>query len=334
MRTIGYAASEPGGRLEPMEFELADPGPDRVVIEVSHCGVCHSDIHMLDNDWGMSSYPIIPGHEAVGTVVSCGSSVTNVRPGQRVGVGWQSASCGGCECCKAGDEHFCPSIESTCVQRKGGFAKHVEVQGRLAIPLPDGLDSAAAAPLLCSGITVYNPLVEAGVRAGQRVGVIGIGGLGHLAIQFARAMGATVVAISSSPGKKEQAMALGASEFALLGNAGDSKALARSLDLLINTVMFDLEWVNLMRMLRPRGKLWFLGIPPSPIPVPVFALLGGQLSITASPIGSPGRIAEMLRFAMEHQVKPGIEPMPFDKINDAFQKAREGKVRYQVVLHH
>ncbi|MCC5829634.1 MAG: NAD(P)-dependent alcohol dehydrogenase [Phycisphaeraceae bacterium] len=334
MKTTAYAAAGPGQPLEPCRIELEPLRPDQIRIEVTHCGVCHSDLHMLKDDWGMSKFPLVAGHEVVGNVIEVGDKVERLKRGQRVGVGWQSGCCGGCECCQAGDEHFCPSMESTCVHRHGGFAHHVQVQDRLAIPLPESLDSATAAPLLCSGITIYNPLIEADVKRNTRVGIMGIGGLGHLGLQFAHAMGARTIAISSSPHKAREARDFGASEFVLSTDLAQMKSLRGSLDLLLSTIMVDWDWAGLLGLLRPRGRLWLLGPPPSPLTIPAFALIGGQRSVTGSPIGSPGRIVQMLEFAMHHGISPAIEPVPFDRINQAIERAGQGKVRYQTVLHH
>ena len=205
----------------PYRYDPGKLGPQEVEIAITHCGICHSDLHLISNDWGISQYPFIPGHEIVGTVAAVGAEVRSLEVGQRVGLGWQSNSCGECEWCSRGMENLCPAAEGTCVHRHGGYADRVRANARFVIPIPEALDSEHAAPLLCGGITVYNPLRTHGVNPSSRVGIVGIGGLGHLAIQFARVFGAEVTAFSTSAAKEEEARALGAHHFV---NSRESKA--------------------------------------------------------------------------------------------------------------
>ncbi len=207
-----FAAIIAGGPLEPWSFERGALGPQEVDIDVTHCGVCHTDLHLLDNDFGITAYPFVPGHEAVGLVKATGSDVTHLTLGQRVGVGWQRGSCGECEWCGRGLQNLCAKSHPTCLAGYGGFAKSLRVDSYFGIPIPDGLDSASAAPMLCAGITVYSPLRRY-LRPASRVGIVGIGGLGHLAIQFARAMGAEVTAISTTQDKAAEARRFGAHHF-------------------------------------------------------------------------------------------------------------------------
>jgi uncharacterized zinc-type alcohol dehydrogenase-like protein len=266
----GLAAHAAGAELLPYRYDPGKLGPLEVEIAVSHCGICHSDLHLIANDWGISHFPFIPGHEVVGTVAALGSDVRSLQVGQRVGLGWQSNSCGECEWCMRGLENLCPNSEGTCVHRNGGYAERVRANCRFVIPLPETLKSEHAAPLLCGGITVYNPLRNLGVNPSSRVGVIGIGGLGHLAIQFAKVFGAQVTAFSTSAGKEQEARALGAHHFV---NSRESKALKEMFgtqDLIISTINADQDWGVYIQSLRPTGTLCFVGVPPSVLAVHAF----------------------------------------------------------------
>ncbi|WP_420236782.1 NAD(P)-dependent alcohol dehydrogenase [Telmatobacter bradus] len=329
----GLAAHAAGAELLPFHYDPGTLGSQDVEIAVTHCGICHSDLHLIANDWGISQYPFIPGHEVIGTVAEVGSEVRSLEVGQRVGLGWQSNSCGRCEWCMKGMENLCPEAESTCVHRNGGYADSVRANVRFVLPIPDALSSETAAPLLCGGITVYNPLRDHGINPSSRVGVVGIGGLGHIAIQFARVFGAEVTAFSTSAAKEEEARALGAHNFI---NSRESKALkeaAGTMDFILNSANADQDWGTYIQALRPTGTLCFVGVPPSPLSVHAFPLISGQRSITGSPIGSPYRLREMLDVAARHGVKATTELFPMNKANEAIEKVKKGKVRYRAVLH-
>ena len=316
----------------PFRYDPGHLGQQEVEIGISHCGICHSDIHLISNDWGISQYPFIPGHEIIGTVTAVGSQVRSLKSGQRVGLGWQSNSCGQCEWCTRGMENLCPESEGTCVHRNGGYADRVRANARFVFPIPDSLPSEQAAPLLCGGITVYNPLRTHGINPSSRVGVVGIGGLGHLAIQFARVFGAQVTAFSTSAAKEDEARALGAHNFV---NTRETKALrevAGSLDFILSTINADQDWGIYIQALRPAGTLCFVGVPPSPVAINAFPLISGIRSISGSPIGSPYQIREMLDVAARHGVKATTECFPMDKANDAIEKVKKNKVRYRAVL--
>jgi alcohol/geraniol dehydrogenase (NADP+) len=328
----GLAVHAAGAHLLPYKFDPGELKANEVEIKISHCGVCHSDIYLIDNDWGMSKYPFIPGHEIVGTVVAVGDNVKNVSVGERVGVGWQADSCGICEWCRQGDEHLCAQSQPTCMGRNGGFAEKVRVNSRFAIPLPRALESENAAPLLCGGITVYTPLRNHGVRPSSRVGVIGIGGLGHLGIQFAKAFGAEVTAFSTSKDKENEAKELGAHNFVNTRDTGALKKVAGSFDLLISTVGADQDWGSYVNALRPKGTLCFVGVPPSAVQVQAFPLIGGQKSVSGSPIGSPRDLYEMLDIAARHNIKAVTERFAMAKANDAVAKVKKNQVRYRAVL--
>ena len=328
----GLAVHAAGAHLLPYKFDPGELKANEVEIKISHCGVCYSDIYLIDNDWGMSKYPFIPGHEIVGTVVAAGDNVKNVSVGERVGVGWQADSCGICEWCRQGDEHLCAQSQPTCVGRNGGFADKVRVNSKFAIPLPRVLESENTAPLLCGGITVYAPLRNHGVRPSSRVGVIGIGGLGHLGIQFAKAFGAEVTAFSTSKDKENEAKELGAHNFVNTRDTGALKKVAGSFDLLLSTVGADQDWGGYVNALRPKGTLCFVGVPPSAVQVQAFPLIGGQKSVSGSPIGSPRDLYEMLDVAARHNIKAVTERFAMAKANDAVAKVKKNQVRYRAVL--
>jgi len=328
----GLAAHAAGAELLTLRYDPGKLGAQEVEIAVTHCGICRSDLHLIANDWGISQYPFIPGHEIIGAVAAVGSEVRSLEIGQRVGLGWQSNSCGQCEWCLSGQENLCLSSEGTCVHRHGGFADRVRANARFVVPIPDSLTSEHAAPLLCAGITVYNPMRLRGVNPSSRVGVVGIGGLGHLAIQFARVFGAEVTAFSTSLAKEAEARALGAHHFV---NSRESKAMkevAGSLDFLITTINADQDWSAYLQTLRPNGILWFVGVPPSPVAIHAFPLISGLRTIGGSPVGSPFRLREMLDVAARHGIKATTELFPMDKANEAIDKVRKGKVRYRAVL--
>ncbi len=331
MSVHAHAAHEPRGRLRPFVYEPAPIGPHDVEIRISHCGVCHSDVHLVDGDWGMGSYPMVPGHEIVGTVAAAGSEVRHLEIGARVGVGWQRGACLACEACGAGDENLCPEDAATCVGHHGGFADRIRLDGRFAFPIPEGLGSEGAAPLLCGGITVYSPL-RRWVKPSTRVGVVGIGGLGHLALQFARAMGCEVTAISSSPDKEEEARGLGAHRFLATREEGALRAAAGSLDFVLSTVFVPQDWRGLLDALRPNGVLCFVGAPAEPLRLHVGAILGGQKTLTASAIGGRPAIREMLSFAARHGVAARTQLRPMAEADAALDEARRGRARYRIVL--
>lgn len=328
----GLAVHAAGAHLLPYKYEPGELKADEVEVKISHCGVCHSDVHLIDNDWGMSRYPFIPGHEIVGAVTAVASSVANLTVGQRVGIGWQADSCGVCEWCHKGEEHLCAKAQPTCVGRNGGYADAVRVNSRFAIPVPEALESENVAPLLCGGITVYAPIRNHGVRPASRVGIIGIGGLGHIGLQFAKAFGAEVTAFSTSKTKESEARALGADHFVNTRETGAMKKLEGSFDFLLSTVNADQDWGGYVSALRPKGSLCIVGVPPSPIALQAFPLVGGQKSLAGSPTGSPSDIAEMLDVAARHSVKAVTERFAMDKANEAVAKVKKNQVRYRAVL--
>jgi len=328
----GLAAHAAGAELLPFRYEPGDLGPRDVEIGISHCGICHSDLHLISNDWGISQYPFIPGHEIIGSITEIGAEVHSLAVGQRVGLGWQSNSCGECEWCTRGMENLCLSSDGTCVRRHGGYASRVRANARFVFPMPDELTSENAAPLLCGGITVYNPLRSHGVNPSSRVGVVGIGGLGHMAIQFARVFGAEVTAFSTSAEKETEARSLGAHRFVNTRESRALKEVAGSLDFVLSTVNADQDWGVYIQALRPTGTLCFVGVPPSPLSLHAFPLIAGMRTVTGSPIGSPHMIREMLDVAARHHVEAITQVFPMAKVNDALAKVKKNKVRYRAVV--
>lgn len=327
-----YAAHESGGKLEPFEYDPGDLGPGQVEIDVLACGICHSDLSMLDNEWEMASYPLVPGHEVVGTIIAVGEGVANVAVGDTVGLGWYSGSCLGCRQCMSGDHNLCAAAEGTIVGRHGGFANAVRCQAEWAIPLPKGVDAAKAGPLFCGGITVFNPIVQFGVRPTDRVGVIGIGGLGHLALQFLAKWGCEVTAFTSTDAKADEAREMGAHHVVNSRDAARLDAVAGSLDFILSTVNVDLDWNAYLAALGPRGRLHSVGAVPNPIPVPAFGVIPGQKSVSGSPLGSPATIAGMLEFCARHGIEAVTEHFPMREANEALDHLRAGKARYRIVL--
>lgn len=327
-----YAAPAAGKELEPIQLERpSELGPFDVEILVECCGICHSDIHLIDNDWRISSYPLIPGHEVVGKIVRKGALVQNVKEGDRVGVGWQCASCLACEWCERGEEPACDHHVATCVGRPGGYAEYLLADSRFAFPIPEALPSESAAPLLCGGITVFTPLSRF-ASPSDRVGVIGIGGLGHLALQFARAMGCEVTAFSTSPSKEAEAKRLGAHHFVVSTDEKAMKALANSFDLILSTVTADLNWPMWLSLVRKHGRLQLVGASPGNISVPVMQLVGGQKTISGTIIGGRAGIRKMLAFAARHGVRAQAEVLPLDRVNEAVARVRANQARYRMVL--
>ena len=331
MSVRAFAAQKPKGELKAFEYDPGALGDEQVEIAVSHCGICHSDLSMLDNDWGLTKYPFVPGHEAVGTVSAVGSRVTTAKVGDRVGLGWYAQSCMKCRQCMRGDQNLCPTGEGTIVGRHGAFANKVRCHWAWATPLPAALDPAKAGPLFCGGITVFNPLVQFDVRPTHRVGVVGIGGLGHLALQFANKWGCEVFAFSS-PGKESEAKKLGAHHVV---NSRDDAAVAKlagTLDFILVTVNVPLNWNAYIEALAPKGRLHFVGAVLAPIAVPAMAMIMPQKSLSGSPLGSPATTADMLEFCARHGIAPVTETFPMSKVNDAIAHVRAGKARYRVVL--
>lgn len=333
MAIHGYAAMEARQRLAAFNFEPGELGPFDLEVRIEYCGICHSDIHLIDNDWAMSRYPFIPGHEIVGRITAIGREVAGKKPGDRVGIGWQAGSCLQCEWCLRGSENLCAHSVATCIGRHGGYADRVRADSRFAFAIPDELDSASTAPLLCGGITVYSPLRHFGARPWSRVGIVGIGGLGHMAIKFACAFGCEVTAFSSSPDKEEESRALGAHHFVLSKDPDQMAKAAGSQDFLLTTPHTDLDWTAYVNALRPKGTLCAVGAAATALlNVSPIQLLLKEAAIRGSNTGGRATIEEMLAFAARHRIGATIETMPMAEVNTALDKVRAGKARYRMVL--
>jgi uncharacterized zinc-type alcohol dehydrogenase-like protein len=327
-----YAATVPGAALAPFEFDPGPLGDEQVEIAVDYCGICHSDLSMLQNHWGMTQFPLVPGHEISGRVVAIGPDAKKVKVGDRVGVGWFSGSCMSCHDCLSGDHNLCAGHEGVIVGRHGGFADRVRAHWAWAVPIPEGVDPAKAGPLFCGGITVFNPIVQCGVQPTDRVGVVGVGGLGHLAIQFLNKWGCEVFAFTSSEDKKAELLKMGAHHVVNSKDPEQLKPLARSLDFIMVTANVPLDWNAYIDTLSPRGRLHFVGAVLEPLNIGVFPLLVGQRSVSASPLGSPATTAQMLDFCARHAISPITENFPMSKVNDALARLESGKARYRIVL--
>ena len=327
----GYAAKAVGQPLELFTYEQPKLGEHDVRVSVTHCGLCFTDIHGIDNYYGVSTYPFVPGHEIVGYVSEIGKAPSGLKVGDRVGIGWLGRSCGECEWCKSGEEQLCVDIvQAGTWVPYGGFSSSVVVDSRFAYLIPDTMPSEVAAVLLCAGIAVYNPLRLYAKQSTQKIGIIGIGGLGHLAIQFAHALGYEVTVISSSPTKKEEALAFGADHFVISDDRVSFEKLEFNFDLLLCTAHGNINWEWLLWILKKRGKLVLVGFPD--VALNSTDLVVHELSITGSFLSNRATMREMLSFAQAHGIKPWIELMPMSKVNEAIERLKQNKARYRIVL--
>ena len=327
-----YAAIKEGGKLEEFEYDPGELSSHEVEIDVKYCGICHSDISMIDNSWAMSEYPIVPGHEVVGTISKVGSAVKNFKKGDLVGLGWHSAYCNNCSCCRSGDHNLCAGATGTIVSHHGGFAEKVRAESNSVISLPKGLDPKTAGPLFCGGITVFNPLVQFDIKPTDKVAVIGIGGLGHLALQFYNAWGCEVTAFTSHESKRKEALKMGAHHTLNSKDQAELEAAAGKFDMIISTVNVHLDWNAYLTTLKPKGRLHFVGATLDPLDLNVFNLIAAQRTVSGTPVGSPETIEKMLNFAALHKIKPVTETFKFKEINKALDHLRSGKAHYRIVL--
>lgn len=327
-----YAAREANGELSEFKY---DPGPlneNEIEIDVDFCGICHSDLSMINNEWGISQYPLVPGHEVVGRVAALGSKVLNFKIGQTVGLGWHSGYCNQCNLCETGDHNLCQSAQPTIAAHHGGFADKVRAEANSVVPVPEELNLETVGPLFCGGITVFNPLVQYGIKPTDKVGVIGIGGLGHMALQFLNAWGCTVTAFTSSERKRDEAIKLGAHETLDSTNNQALENAAGRFDLILSTVNVKLDWNAYANTLAAKGRLHFVGATLEPLDISVPALMGAQRSISSSPVGSPTTIKTMLDFAALHKIEPVVEVFPMSDVNKAIDKLKSGDIHYRAVL--
>lgn len=331
MTIKAYTAKSPAGKLELSEYEPGELRSTEVEIDVDYCGLCHSDLSMLGNDWRITEFPFVPGHEVSGRIAAVGENVSHLKVGQKVGLGWFASSCGECLPCLSGDQHLCAISTATIVNRPGGFAEKVRASALWVFPLPEALDPAAVGPLFCGGITVFSPIIIRDVKPTDRVAVIGIGGLGHIALQFLDKWGCEVTAISTNPDKEEEARRLGADHFIDSKNGDLLDKAADSFDFILSTVNVELEWRKYIAALRPKGKIHLVGAAPK-VQSSVFALIGKEATIGASPTGSPSNILTMLEFAARHGIAPKTEIMPMSEINEAFEKLEKESPSHRIVL--
>lgn len=328
-----YAAKKPHSPLVPYEFDAGELTATQVEIDVEYCGLCHSDISILNNDWGVSSYPVVAGHEVIGKVSRLGSEAKGLKIGQRVGLGWNAESCGFCDPCIGGEQVLCTGEQkATIVDHAGGFANKVRAGWQWAIPLPDDIDIESAGPLLCGGVTVFTPLLLNNITALHHVGVIGIGGLGHIALKLLKAWGCEVTAFTSNLDKTEQLKGMGADHVINSKDPEALKALSGKFDLILSTVNVPLDWANILTTVASKGAIHYVGVPLEPVSVPAFSLISGGKALTGSTTGSPIVLRQLLKFAARKNIKPQIELYPMSKINEAIEHLEAGKARYRVVL--
>lgn len=339
--TKAYAAHDSTSPLVPFDFERRDPRPHDVVIEIQFCGVCHSDLHQVRNEWGESIYPMVPGHEIVGKVVMTGSAVTRFKPGDRAAVGVMIDSCRTCSNCQHHLEQYCDEGMTgtySAIERdgetlaQGGYASTIVTDERFVYSLAPTLDLAATAPLLCAGITTYSPLKYAGVTAGTKVAVVGLGGLGHMGLKFAHAFGAEVTLVSTSSAKEADARRLGAHNFLLSTDKAQLKKFRSYFDVVLNTVSANHDYAPYLKLLGMNGRMMVVGLPAKDPRVDPFDLLKNRRSITGSMIGGTKETQEMLDFCAEKNIVADVEVIPMQQINEAFERMLKSDVRYRFVI--
>jgi uncharacterized zinc-type alcohol dehydrogenase-like protein len=339
--TKGYAAQGAKDPLKPFSFERRDPGPTDVQIEILFCGVCHSDLHIARNEWGGTQYPCVPGHEIVGRVSKVGSDVKKFNEGGTAAVGCLVESCRKCGSCQADLEQFCENGATFTYNSKdrqmggltyGGYSKSIVVDQDYVLRVSDKLDLASSAPLLCAGITTYSPLRYWKVGKGQKVGVVGLGGLGHMALKFANAFGAEVALFTTSPGKKEDATRLGAHEVILSKDEEEMKKHANRFDFVIDTVSAKHDLGAYLSLLKRDGVLTMVGVPAEPVPLSMFNLIMPRRRLTGSLIGGIAETQEMLDFCADRGITSEIEKIPMKKINEAYERMLKSDVKYRFVI--
>ncbi len=339
-----YSAASATSPLASDTIARRDPTEHDVQIEILFCGICHSDVHSVRNEWSdfvSTTYPIVPGHEIVGRVTQVGSAVTKYKPGDLAGVGCMVDSDGTCPHCKTGLEQFCPNLtltfnsldkHKTAPVTYGGYSDSIVVDERFVLRVPDNLDLAGVAPLLCAGITTYSPLRHWGVTKGKKVGVVGLGGLGHMGVKFARAFGARVVVFTTSPDKKEDALRLGADEVVVSRNADEMQQHAGSFDFILDTVSANHDINAYLNLLRLDGNITLVGAPEKPLEVAAFSLIMGRRSLSGSNIGGIAETQEMLDFCSEHNITADVEVIPIQKVNEAYERLLKSDVKYRFVI--
>jgi uncharacterized zinc-type alcohol dehydrogenase-like protein len=335
-----YSAASQTSPLKPITIQRRDPNAHDVQIEILYCGICHSDLHQVRNEWKEAMptvYPCVPGHELVGRVTKVGSSVTKFKPGDLAAVGCLVDSDRTCPECRAGLEQFCPNFTLTYNfpdkhlggVTYGGYSDSIVVDQRFVVNVPSTLDLAGAAPLLCAGITTYSPMRHWGVTKGKKVGVVGLGGLGHMGVKFAKALGAHVVVFTTSPNKKDDAVRLGADEVVISKNADEMQKHVSSFDFILDAVSADHDINAYINLLRRDGNITLVGAPDKPLPVAAFGLIMGRRSLSGSPIGGLPETQEMLDFCGQHNITADVEVIPIQKVNEAYERLLKSDVKYR-----
>jgi uncharacterized zinc-type alcohol dehydrogenase-like protein len=340
LRVNAYAAPAAGQPLAPTTIDRRDVGPNDVLIEITHAGICHSDIHTVNGDWGPQPFPVVPGHEIVGVVAEVGSAVTGHRVGDRVGVGCMVGSCGECASCRSGNEQYCvrgfvgtyAATDKDGTSTQGGYSTHVVVDADFVLRMPETIDAAAATPLMCAGITTYSPLRHWGAGPGRKVAVVGLGGLGHMGVKLAAAMGAEVTVLSQSLKKQEDGLRLGATDYFATSDPDTFPRLAGRFDLIINTVSAPIDVDAYLSLLAVDGTLVNVGAPPEPLSLDVFSLISTRRSFAGSTIGGIAETQEMLDFCAEHGIGAEVEVIAADRINEAYERVLASDVRYRFVI--
>jgi alcohol dehydrogenase (NADP+) len=341
LSATAFAAQSAGAPLGPFGLERRDPGPRDVVLDVSHCGVCHTDIHFVNDDFGMSRYPMVPGHEIVGSVVAVGKDVHGFSVGDRAGVGCLVDSCRDCSECKAGREQFCENgfvLTYSGLEKdgktvtQGGYSSKIVVEERFVLKVSSKLPAETQAPLLCAGITTYSPLRRFKVGAGQKVGVVGLGGLGHMGVKFAASMGAEVTVLSTSPSKKADALRLGAHDFVVTTDEVQVKRASNQFHFILDTLSAAHDYNTYVGMLKTHGVLALVGLPPKPIDVPAMPLVFGEKTITGSLIGGLRETQEMLDYCAQKNLAADVEVIPVQQIGEAYKRMLKADVKYRFVI--
>lgn len=341
IRTNAYAAQSPTAPLQPYFFDRRDPRPDDVVIKIAYCGICHSDIHTARSEWGPTTYPCVPGHEIVGEVIAVGKKVRRFRVGDFAGVGCFVDSCGKCVNCKANEQQFCTKGASFTyggmeqdglTPTQGGYSTHIVVKDQYVLKIKKGVPLERIAPLLCAGITTYSPLKRFGVKRGHKVGVVGLGGLGHMAVKIAKAMGGEVTVFSTSPNKEADAKKLGAKHFVVTTQPNAFEPLANKFDFIIDTVSAKHDFTPYLGSLKLDGTMCLVGAAPEPNQVAAFALIFGRKNLTGSLIGGIKETQEMLDFCIKKKAFADIELIPSSMINEAYERTIKSQVKYRFVI--